>query len=205
MVLQLLSLGVMAVASFAAPSAEPRDVQDTHRIPRSPPANALGPILPSFVSYSIEFAFWPDFAGLFYYREASPADYMLTLPPGNKSSPNKFSDNLLRSIGKYSGARPVIRVGGNTQDYALWDPSLKLATNATYAIPGISYPNLLYYGPSYFESYGTFQDTTYIHGFNMGKNGTVGMDSLLHTVPLVCDALQGGRLEYLELGNEPGT
>jgi hypothetical protein len=54
------------------------------------------PVLPSFVSYSLEFAFFPDFAG-------------------NLSSPNKFSDTLLENLGKIQGSRPVIRVGGNTQ------------------------------------------------------------------------------------------
>ena len=54
------------------------------------------PVLESFVSYSIEFAFFPDFAG-------------------NKSAPNDFSDNLLENLKGFQGSKPDIRVGGNTQ------------------------------------------------------------------------------------------
>lgn len=72
-------------------------------------------------------------------------------------------------------------------------------------IPDIAedYPRYLTIGPSYFESYATFPDTKYIHGFNMGQNGSIGMESLLATAPLACKALRDGRLEYWELGNEP--
>ncbi|KAJ3485919.1 hypothetical protein NLG97_g6720 [Lecanicillium saksenae] len=54
----------------------------------------------SFISYSIELSSFPDFAG-------------------NKSNPNTFTDNLLTNIGDIIGSKPYIRVGGNTQDYAL--------------------------------------------------------------------------------------
>ena len=60
------------------------------------PSNASGPLTQSFVSYSIEFAFFPDYAG-------------------NASYPNDFSNNLLESISAFSGTKPYIRVGGNTQ------------------------------------------------------------------------------------------
>lgn len=55
--------------------------------------------LEAFVSFSIEFAFFPDYAG-------------------NSSNPNTFSNNLLDNIGDLAGTKPYIRVGGNTQDYA---------------------------------------------------------------------------------------
>lgn len=54
------------------------------------------PLPESFVAFSIEFAFFPDFAG-------------------NKSAPNTFSDNLLENLGAKQGTKPYIRVGGNTQ------------------------------------------------------------------------------------------
>ena len=70
---------------------------DLNTIPVNPtPSNASGPLLQSFVSYSIEFAFFPDYAG-------------------NASYPNNFSNNLLESISAFSGTNPYIRVGGNTQ------------------------------------------------------------------------------------------
>jgi hypothetical protein len=69
-------------------------------------SSAGEPVLQSFVSYSIEFAFFPDFAG-------------------NKSHPNTFSNNLLESLGKFQGSKPDIRVGGNTQ-YVLQSYEVKL-------------------------------------------------------------------------------
>ena len=53
-------------------------------------------VLKNFVSFSIELAFFPDFAG-------------------NKAKPNTFTNNLLEELGKWQGGKPNIRVGGNTQ------------------------------------------------------------------------------------------
>lgn len=63
-----------------------------YRLSASPPASAGAPLLDAFVSYSIEFASFPDFAG-------------------NKSAPNTFSDALLSNLGHLTGTKPYIRVG----------------------------------------------------------------------------------------------
>ena len=59
-------------------------------------SSAGEPVLESFVSFSLEFAFFPDFAG-------------------NTSAPNTFSRNLLEGLGEFQGSLPDVRVGGNTQ------------------------------------------------------------------------------------------
>ena len=94
----VLSTALSAVARAQAPLGSPFTRRtDLNAIPVNPtPSNASGPLLQSFVSYSIEFAFFPDYAG-------------------NASYPNDFSDNLLESISAFSGTKPYIRVGGNTQ------------------------------------------------------------------------------------------
>jgi hypothetical protein len=151
----------------------------------SPAQSSSIPVLPSFVSFSIEFAFFPDFAG-------------------NSSAPNTFSLNLLNNLGRIQGSNPIIRVGGNTQDYALYDASLPVATYGIYNYKrSRDYPTTLTIGPSYFDSYSTWPNTTFSHGFSLAKNGSVGLSSLLATVPLACKALEGGKLAYWELGNEP--
>ncbi|OCK80416.1 glycoside hydrolase family 79 protein [Lepidopterella palustris CBS 459.81] len=169
--------------SLASPVPRPTDLNAISV--SATPSNSGGAIPESFVSYSIEFAFFPDFAG-------------------NSSQPNDFSNNLLESVREYMGTKPYIRVGGNTQDYALYDASLDVATNGIY-IPSIStdYPVILSIGPSFFESYSTWPDTKFIHGFNLAKNTTAARESLLTTVPLACKALSDGKLLYWELGNEP--
>ncbi|TVY82848.1 Beta-glucuronidase [Lachnellula suecica] len=151
------------------------------------PSNASEPIPEAFVSYSIELAFFPDYAG-------------------NDSLPNTFSNNLLNNLGNLTGTKPYIRVGGNTQDYALYNASLPYATNGTInPAKSSDYPTTLYIGPSFFESYNTWPDTKFSHGFNMGLGGnsSVGWETLLETVPLACKALGGGNLLMWEYGNEP--
>ena len=65
------------------------------------------------------------------------------------------------------------------------------------------YPLQLGIGKSYFESYSTWADTKFIHGFNLAANTTEDRELLLDTVPLACQALEGGKLAYWEFGNEP--
>ena len=65
------------------------------------------------------------------------------------------------------------------------------------------YPTVLFIGKSFFQSYEQWPGVQFTHGFNLGKNGSAGYDTLVATVPLACNALQGGKLAYWELGNEP--
>ena len=54
------------------------------------------PVSRDLQSFSIEFAYFPDFAG-------------------NKSHPNGFSKALLGNLEKITGILPKVRVGGTTQ------------------------------------------------------------------------------------------
>ena len=67
---------------------------DTIAIPL-PPKNSE-PIYKDLQSFSVEFAFFPDYAG-------------------NKSSPNQFSQNLLENFKDITGVYPKVRVGGTSQ------------------------------------------------------------------------------------------
>ncbi|PSR87157.1 glycoside hydrolase family 79 protein [Coniella lustricola] len=145
------------------------------------------PFADAFVSYSIEFSSFPDFAG-------------------NNSVPNTYSNNLLNNIGNLTGTKPYIRVGGNTQDYALYNSSLDYALNGTFNYNLSSdYPTTIFIGPSYFESYAQWPDVKFSHGFNLAKgaNNSAGWQTLLDTVPLACQALSHGNLYMWEYGNEP--
>ncbi|KAK3112327.1 hypothetical protein LTR53_011508 [Teratosphaeriaceae sp. CCFEE 6253] len=171
--LQLLSaasLGTAAATSAVVPR-QPSVISVSGTVPSLP-----GVPLEAFVSYSIEFASFPDFAG-------------------NKSVPNSFSNNR---------TKPYIRVGGNTQDYAVFNKS-QTVTEIGIVDPAKSpdYPTTLTIGPSYFESYSTWPDTKFIHGFNLGRNSTVARQGLIDSVPYACKALEGGKLLHWELGNEP--
>jgi hypothetical protein len=175
----LLSLTGAAAAAVASRAIAPLSISP------SPPSSASAPIPSSFVSYSIEFAFFPDFAG-------------------NASSPNEFSYNLLKNLGNVQGTTPIIRVGGNTQDYYLLNTFQPEALIGTFNFNrSRDYPTTITIGPSFFESYETWPGVQFTHGFNLAKsNNTVGIDSLLTSVPFACQALQGKLLDW-ELGNEP--
>jgi hypothetical protein len=175
-----LSILFVALAALYNVAAAP----STITVSTACPKDAAPPVLESFVSYSLEFAFFPDFAG-------------------NLSHPNRYSYNLLNNIGSITGSNPVIRVGGNTQDYAVYDADLKVATSGSYTAASADYPTILSIGKSYFESYHTWPNTKFIHGFNMGRNASIAYDTLIKTSQLACEALKGGKLEYWELGNEP--
>ncbi|KAM0450911.1 hypothetical protein ACHAO4_006303 [Trichoderma viride] len=170
---------------FALLGAASSVAADVYTVPSQP--NANGEPFDGFVSYSIEFASFPDFAG-------------------NKSAPNTFSYNLINNLGALSGSKPYIRVGGNTQDYALYNASLKTSLVGI-VDPSRSpdYPTTIHIGPSYFESYSTWPGVKFSHGLNLGlgANRSEGWQTLVDTVPLACKALSQGNLYTWEYGNEP--
>ncbi|EGR49630.1 glycoside hydrolase family 79 [Trichoderma reesei QM6a] len=156
-----------------------------YTVPSQP--NPKGEPLDGFVSYSIEFSSFPEFAG-------------------NKSSPNLFSYNLINNLGALSGSKPYIRVGGNTQDYALYNASQETSlVGIVNPSRSPDYPTTIHIGPSYFESYGTWPGVKFSHGFNLGLGGnrSEGWQTLSDTVPLACKALSHGNLYTWEYGNEP--
>jgi hypothetical protein len=120
--------------------------------------------------------------------------------------PNHFSNNLLDNIGGLIGTKPYIRVGGNTQDYALYSDSLPTTSYCVVNPAGsIGHPRTLYIGPSYFQSFSTWPGTRFIYGFNLRHcfNNSAGLESLLKIVPLACKALGQNKLLWWEYGNEP--
>jgi len=99
---------LVAVTSAFPHSANPGRIA----VESSPPPDANRP-LEHFLSYSIEFSSFADFAG-------------------NLSTPNTYSNNLLDSIAHYAGSKPLVRVGGNTQDLTLFNASQQQATIQTF-------------------------------------------------------------------------
>ena len=88
------------------------------------PDKASNPILEGFPLIRDRIRLFPNFAG-------------------NTSNPNTFWYNLLSNIGDIPDVPPCIRVGGNTQDYALYNGSLAEATNGTYTTASADYPTIL--------------------------------------------------------------
>ncbi|KAF4855866.1 Beta-glucuronidase [Colletotrichum siamense] len=141
-------------------------------------------VSPSFVSYSIELSYLPDYAG-------------------NKSVPNTFSENLLEQFRKFSGDdRPTIRVGGSSQDRVGYDPDLQVSR----VLEGSGdLPARLTIGPTFFESLNTFTDTRFIYGLNMKRSvqNETHYQNMLDTVAAACKALSNNNLLGWSYGNEP--
>lgn len=108
-------------------------------------------------------------------------------------------------MGYLVGTKPYIRVGGNTQDYAIFNPDLAVALNGIVdATRSPDYPTTIEIGPSYFESYLTWSNVKFTHGFNMGgNNDSRQWDTLLQTTAIVCKTLGKEKLHWWEYGNEP--
>ncbi|MCJ1354919.1 MAG: hypothetical protein MMC33_004909 [Icmadophila ericetorum] len=151
-----------------------------------PPPSNFQPIQPSFVSFAIEFIFFPNYAG-------------------TASSPNTFSDTLLDNIGNITGTKPYVRVGGNTQDLAIYSAQLPTPTQALFvSSPLDSHFADISIGPSFFEGFANWPGVQFIYGLNLNNatNSATGWDSLIATVEVACQALTG-KLLFWEYGNEP--
>ncbi|KAI0397413.1 glycoside hydrolase family 79 protein [Xylariaceae sp. FL0594] len=174
--LVLCSPGLAVIVSNVASTLNPGVAADI----------LVGEPLDGFVSFSIEFASFPDFAG-------------------NVTSPNLFSNNLLDNLGYLTGTKPYIRVGGNTQDYAIYSPNLPVALRGTVnATRSPDYPTTVEIGPAFFESYLTWPKVKFTHGFNMGGNhDSRQWATLVQTAAIACKTLGRERLNWWEYGNEP--
>jgi hypothetical protein len=170
----LLATSLIAVSCSSIPSKP--TTNSTHiTVPKSPPANVGVPLQP-FVSFSIEFSSFPDDAG-------------------NLSHPNNFSNILLDNLAQFTKLKPLIRVGGNTADLAIFHQSLnKAIVGIVDPAKSPDYPTTITIGPAFFESYLTWPDTHFIHGFDLGENSTTARQALIHSAPFACKALGGGRL-----------
>jgi hypothetical protein len=89
------------------------------------------------------------------------------------------------------------------RDYATFDPNLKSATHGTYTPVSNDYPRILSIGPSFFESYQTWPDVGFIHGFNLARNDSAASSNIGDFVAYACDAFSKNNLLAWEMGNEP--
>ncbi|KAH8433716.1 glycosyl hydrolase family 79 C-terminal domain-containing protein [Aspergillus melleus] len=144
----------------------------TFEIPSSLPAGA-NKIDPTPVGVSIEFFAFPD--------------YIEKLP---------LTTSCLATLEGVLGAKPPIRIGGTTQDRALYDASLQTAVNYTVASPDDA-PESLTFGDRFMELAGSYE----------GKV-TIGLNRRLDDVDNTIAAAKVVKSEVtnlyaIELGNEP--
>lgn len=159
----------------------------------------------SFISYSFEFGFFPDFAGNPSRSILPTVNWYTDIVPGNASNPNDFSINLLASLAELQGSSVILRVGGNTQDRTTFRPNQTQGIVNTYDDKvSLDFPAKVEIGPAFFESYANFKNSTIIHGLNFahGGNCTACIGEVLEHAAFACKNL-GDRVLAWEYGNEP--
>jgi len=129
---------------------------------------------------------------------------------GTAASPNNFSFNLIANLKKVAGVGPLFRIGGNTQDNAIYDSSFSGAYIGRNSNPTL-HPQLVdyipfdndMYGPELFKALGTFPGSCqFIYGLNIAYALPDYVSRITSTASAVIDAL-GDNIYSFEIGNEP--
>ncbi|KIX07023.1 uncharacterized protein Z518_04999 [Rhinocladiella mackenziei CBS 650.93] len=152
-----------------------------------PTSGASGIISPSFAGFGIEPSNLFSFTG--------------------GSSENQLTRTLLENLASYSGTPPHLRIGGNTQDYFIWDESQNdyvCEPNPNPVGQG-NYPtDSLIVGPRYFEVINRFPSNTPItFGLNLAYSESDYIDQITTMATQAVSRLTDVNLVSLEIGNEP--
>lgn len=122
-------------------------------------------------------------------------------------TPNTFSVKLLQNLADYSGAPPHIRLGGNTQDYMVFNqsnPQLRWTPNKNSQAQGAIAADSMIIGPGYFQALDRFpKDTPVTFGLNMAYMDDDWEDHIVNLAQGAVDGMRNVKLYSFEVGNEP--
>jgi len=155
--------------------------------PRASNASVSAVLSPSFAGFGIEPSHLFQFTG--------------------DSTPNALSIGLLQNLADYAGAPPHIRLGGNAQDYALYDANYKdfgirVVPNPT--SQGDIPADVNRIGPAFFEALDRFPTNTPItFGLNMAYSGPDYIEQIVKAAQAAVDNMKNAKLYSFEIGNEP--
>ena len=108
---------------------------------------------------------------------------------------------MIQNLAQISGAYPIIRAGGSTQNRAVYVANQTEALNQTFSNPGDDQPSALTIGPKWFESFQQFpKGTQYIYGLNF-FDGEDGLDQTVLQAAAAFKAV-GEDIYAFEIGNE---
>ncbi|KUJ14858.1 uncharacterized protein LY89DRAFT_720313 [Mollisia scopiformis] len=158
--------------------------------PPSSPAPGRQIVDAAYQSFSIEFSYMADYGG-------------------NNSNPNLFSKQVVQNLHDISGAYPIFRIGGSTQNSAVYYPNQSVAIIDPFSSVASDQPSKSMLGPAWFESFQQFPEgTQYIYGLNFFNpvNETLfnvgnGLDQCVLEAYAAHTAL-GDSLYAFEIGNE---
>jgi len=123
------------------------------------------------------------------------------------TAPNLFSLQLLQNLADYAGAPPHIRIGGNTQDYMIYNSSyteLGWRRNPNSTAQGAIAADSMIIGPGYFEAIERFPAGTWVtYGLNLAYEGDDYQSIMVKHAKAAVDGLKNTQLYSFEIGNEP--
>ncbi|KAL1871902.1 hypothetical protein Daus18300_004536 [Diaporthe australafricana] len=124
-----------------------------------------------------------------------------------QDEPNRLTITLLENLGNYTGKPPHIRLGGNTQDYMVYDESqnkyAQITNPNSVGSGNIAWDNMLI-GPRFFEAANRFPTgTPFTWGLNLAYDDSDYIDKIVTMAQQVLDRCDNLDIVSFEIGNEP--
>lgn len=120
---------------------------------------------------------------------------------------NHLSVQLLQNLADYSGGPAHIRLGGNTQDYMVWNESntrIAWTPNTNSQAQGAVAADSIIIGPGYFTALDRFpKDTPVTFGLNMAYMADDWEDQVVALAQGAVSGMKNVKLYSFEVGNEP--
>ncbi|KAF1919656.1 glycoside hydrolase superfamily [Ampelomyces quisqualis] len=120
---------------------------------------------------------------------------------------NHFSMQLLQNLADYSGAPAHIRLGGNTQDYMVWNATkqeYRWTANENSKAQGAIAADSMIIGPGYVRALDRFPtDTPITFGLNLAYMDDDWEERIVALAQGAVDNMKNTKLYSFEVGNEP--
>ncbi|CAI6342204.1 unnamed protein product [Periconia digitata] len=175
--------------------------------------HSLALLAPLTAAQSISLSIQPKRAGAAVSDNLSPSFAGFGIEPSNlfsftgNDNPNNFTIQLLQNLADYSGAPPHIRLGGNTQDYMLYNESYTKfgwEKNPSSIGKGAIASDSMIIGPGFFKAIDRFPEGTWVtYGLNLAYDGSDAGDLRVKMAQAAVDNLKNTQLYSFEIGNEP--
>jgi Glycosyl hydrolase family 79 C-terminal beta domain len=177
-----LSFAAISLSSLAAA----QNVVSLSITPQ-PTSGVSGIVPPSFAGFGIEPSNLYSFTG--------------------GASENKLTQNLLQNLADYTGVPPHLRIGGNTEDYMIYQASMKdyiVKNNPDPVGQGVYASDSMIIGPRYFEVINRLpQGTPITFGLNLAYQEADYIDQITTMAGQAVERLTDVNLVSFEIGNEP--
>ncbi|KAF1950763.1 hypothetical protein CC80DRAFT_576398 [Byssothecium circinans] len=174
---------------------------------------SLATLVPLTLAQSLSLTIQPKRAGASVSDNLSPSYAGFGIEPSNlfsftgNANPNLMSIQLLQNLADYSGAPPHIRLGGNTQDYMIYDSTYKdfgWKKNPQSSAQGAIAADSMIIGPNFFSALDRFPKGTWVTlGLNLAYQGSDFKQRMVNTAQAAVDNLKNVQLYSFEIGNEP--